>query len=216
MKTCDSGFNHRRFRSPEHKRMNWSNCELNGIHFRQNALHQHPQFLLGFIRHGDDVRQVDRLEGVGQAHVGDDREAQYCAAWRGRRRSPPARWTCRRRRRRCRAGSGTRPAFPGSARRPPRRRPYGQTIFSSRAIALGQVDAGRVVGAAHIGEAVPRRSSLGPISGLSPIRLMWSSMTMMSPLANCGFMPPQALLTISVSQPRAFITRTGKVTCWSV
>ena len=65
------------------------------------------------------------------------------------------------------------------------------------------------------GNRSPSRSSFGPISGLSPIRLMWSSMTMMSPLAYCGFIPPQALLTISVSHPRAFITRTGKVTCWS-
>ena len=35
-------------------------------------------------------------------------------------------------------------------------------------------------------------------------------MTMMSPAAYCGFMPPQALETISNSAPRARITRTGK------
>ena len=45
---------------------------------------------------------------------------------------------------------------------------------------------------------------------------MWSSMSMMSPLAYCGFMPPQALLTIRISQPSAFMTRTGNVICWSV
>jgi len=42
---------------------------------------------------------------------------------------------------------------------------------------------------------------------------MWSSMTMMSPLAYCGFMPPQAFETINISAPKAFITRTGKVIC---
>ncbi len=63
------------------------------------------------------------------------------------------------------------------------------------------------------GKRGPSRSSLMPISGLSPIRLMWSSMTMMSPLANCGFIPPQALVTISRLAPRAFITRTGNVIC---
>ncbi len=65
------------------------------------------------------------------------------------------------------------------------------------------------------GKRSPRRSSFLPMSGLSPIRLIWSSMIMMSPLAYCGFMPPQALLTISTSQPSAFMTRTGKVICFS-
>ena len=45
---------------------------------------------------------------------------------------------------------------------------------------------------------------------------MWSSMSMMSPLAHWGFMPPQALLTISTSQPSAFMTRTGNVICLRV
>ena len=66
------------------------------------------------------------------------------------------------------------------------------------------------------GKRMPRRSSFLPMSGLSPIRLMWSSMSMMSPLAHWGFMPPQALLTISTSQPMAFMTRTGNVICLSV
>ena len=66
------------------------------------------------------------------------------------------------------------------------------------------------------GKRSPSASSLGPISGLSPNKLMWSSISMMSPAAYCGFMPPQALLTMSVSQPRAFMTRTGKVICWRV
>ena len=63
------------------------------------------------------------------------------------------------------------------------------------------------------GNRGPSRSSFTPISGLPFIRLMWSSMTMMSPWAYCGFMPPQAFETISSSAPRARITRTGKVIC---
>ena len=41
------------------------------------------------------------------------------------------------------------------------------------------------------------------------MRLMWSSMTMMSPTLHWGCIPPQALDTIRISTPRAFITRTG-------
>ena len=63
------------------------------------------------------------------------------------------------------------------------------------------------------GNRGPSRSSLGPISGLSPIRLMWSVMTVMSPGAIRGFMPPTALLISRALQPRAFITRTGRVIC---
>ena len=112
------------------------------------------------------------------------------------RRSPPAPWTCRPRRRRCRAGSGTRPASPGSARAPRRTRPGGRRSSPpGRCAAPGRAARGRRAGTCR-GSASPRRSSFGPMSGLSPSRLMWSSMTMRSPLAYCGFMPPQALLTI--------------------
>ena len=66
------------------------------------------------------------------------------------------------------------------------------------------------------GNRGPSRSSLGPIRGLTPIRLMWSSMTIRSPLSYSGFSPPAALETIRSRQPSSFITRIGKVTCEGV
>ncbi len=67
----------------------------------------------------------------------------------------------------------------------------------------------------HIsGNRGPSASSFGPTSGLPGNRLMWSSMTIMSPQAYAGFIPPQAFDTMSTSAPRAFIARTGNVICW--
>ena len=66
------------------------------------------------------------------------------------------------------------------------------------------------------GNRGPRRSSLGPIRGLTPSRLMWSSMTIRSPFSNWGFSPPAAFETIRSRQPSSFITRIGKVTCEAV
>ena len=65
------------------------------------------------------------------------------------------------------------------------------------------------------GKRGPSESSLGPISGLSPSRLLWSAMSTRSPGLQNGFIPPHALETISVPAPNARITRTGKGTCCS-
>ena len=53
---------------------------------------------------------------------------------------------------------------------------------------------------------------LGPISGLG-IRLMWSVMTIRSPVRNEVLMPPDAFDTKRQRMPSSFITRTGNVTC---
>ena len=66
------------------------------------------------------------------------------------------------------------------------------------------------------GKRGPRASSLGPISGLVPEKLMWSRMIMRSPAWKSRLMPPAALVTISVLAPSAASTRTGKATCAAV
>ena len=48
--------------------------------------------------------------------------------------------------------------------------------------------------------AAPSRSSFGPTSGLSPSRLMWSAMSIRSPGAHSGCIPPHAFDTTSVSR----------------
>ena len=63
------------------------------------------------------------------------------------------------------------------------------------------------------GKRGPRLSSFSPMSGLSPIRLMWSVVTSSVPAGMSGFMPPHALVMMSVRQPSALSTRTGKPTC---
>ena len=62
------------------------------------------------------------------------------------------------------------------------------------------------------GKRGPSVSSLGPISGLSPIRLMWSVVTTMVPGGMSGLSPPTAFVITSVPQPIALSTRTGKAT----
>ena len=47
----------------------------------------------------------------------------------------------------------------------------------------------------------------------TPGRKIWSVSRIRSPTAQSGRSPPAALVTISVSQPSACSTRTGKVTC---
>ena len=63
------------------------------------------------------------------------------------------------------------------------------------------------------GSAGPARRRCGPISGLSPSRLMWSAISTRSPGLQSGFIPPLALETTRTSAPSARMTRTGKVTC---
>ena len=70
-------------------------------------------------------------------------------------------------------------------------------------------------GADMSGKRGPSASSFGPMSGLSPSRLMWSAMSIRSPGVHAGCMPPHALDTTSVCAPSARSTRTGNVTCCS-
>ena len=58
----------------------------------------------------------------------------------------------------------------------------------------------------------PSRSSLAPVSGDAPVRLMWSEMATISPGLNAGSTAPAALVTISVRVPSAAATRTPKPT----
>ncbi len=62
------------------------------------------------------------------------------------------------------------------------------------------------------GNRTPKRSSLGPTSGLLPIRLMWSSITISVPGTNDVLMPPAALVSTSVFTPRRPSTRVANVT----
>ena len=55
------------------------------------------------------------------------------------------------------------------------------------------------------GNRGPNRSSFGPMSGLVPIRLMWSSITISAPCENDVLMPPAALVSSSVFTPSAAI-----------
>ena len=57
--------------------------------------------------------------------------------------------------------------------------------------------------ATYRGTAARACSSLRPRSGLSPIKLMWSSMITTSASSKCGFMPPAAFVTIRISIPSA-------------
>ena len=59
-------------------------------------------------------------------------------------------------------------------------------------------------------------SELGPIKGLCPdipAMLIWSFIIIISPLLKSGFIPPAALVTMSISTPNSFITLIGIVTC---
>ncbi len=58
-----------------------------------------------------------------------------------------------------------------------------------------------VVRLRHIGKPRAKPSSLTPTSGLRLSRLIWSSMTMMSPHAKFGFSPPAAFETIKQFDP---------------
>ena len=118
----------------------------------QHAANQRPQLRLRGVRRGDDLLDVGRLGAVGKAHVGDDRQAERCAGRSGRRRSLRGRSTCRRRRRRSAAGSGTRPAFPGSGPVTATVTPRWATKFCCRAISRPASISSRIVGRRHVGE----------------------------------------------------------------
>ena len=127
------------------------------------------------------VGDVGRLQGVGQAHVGDDREAEDLQpgvdgdddlGHRGHADDigpdQPQE-----------AVFG--PRFQVRARRPRRRRRGAPRCSRCGRLAAPARSASRSYGSHMSGKRGPRRSSLMPMSGLSPIRLMWSSMSMMSP-----------------------------------
>ena len=181
---------------------------------RQNAENEFGQLRLGGVGGGDDLRDVGRLEGVGEAHVGDDREADRLAGRSGRRRSPRARSTCRPRRPRSSAGSDIRPAFPGSGRLTATNTPWWATMFSRRAIGQGPVDQLVVVRLAHVGE--PRAEAVVVDADQRVVAHQVDVVVDHHDVAaggSSGFMPPQALETTSSFAPRAFITRTGSVIC---
>ena len=52
------------------------------------------------------------------------------------------------------------------------------------------------------GNRTPKRSSFGPTSGLLPMKLMWSSITIKVPGDNDVLMPPAALVSTSIFTPR--------------
>ena len=60
------------------------------------------------------------------------------------------------------------------------------------------------------GKRRPKRSSFGPMSGLVPSRLMWSSITISAPWPNFVLMPPAAFVRISALTPSRPSTRVGK------
>src|SRR5882672_10011960 len=55
----------------------------------------------------------------------------------------------------------------------------------------------------------PKRSSFGPMSGLTPCRLMWSLITTSLPCTNSRLMPPAALVRITAFTPMRAKTRMG-------
>ena len=55
----------------------------------------------------------------------------------------------------------------------------------------------------------PMASSLAPRSGLAPIKLMWSVISIKSPTEKSRLTPPAALVKSRARQPSAFSTRTG-------
>ncbi len=62
------------------------------------------------------------------------------------------------------------------------------------------------------GNRCPNRSSLGPISGLVPNMLMWSSITISAPAENDVSMPPAALVSSTRFTPSRPSTRIANVT----
>src|SRR5690349_4947286 len=44
--------------------------------FPDDTAHQHAQLLLRLRSHGQDTLQIDRLQRVGQADIGDDRQPE--------------------------------------------------------------------------------------------------------------------------------------------
>ena len=62
------------------------------------------------------------------------------------------------------------------------------------------------------GKRGPHTELCLPMSGLAPIALMWSVISITSPGSKSGLSPPAALVTISAPTPSACITRTGKMT----
>ena len=151
-----------------------------------------------------------------------------------RRCSPPRRWSrarCRRPRgrpsgRRCiRARSTSRPrdrrARPASGPRPGSRR----SVRSARRRCLPRArpppprrrpgDASRSRGLQASVRSVkrgPSESAFGPISGLRPVRLMWSRITISVPGPKLGSRPPAALVRTTSRAPSCLNSRTGWMT----
>ena len=181
----------------------------------QDAADEDAELALGRAGDGQDLLDPGRLERVGQAEVGHDREAEHLHAGvdrhedLGDRRHPHHV-----------GADGAEEAVLGAGLqvRPGDR--HVDTAMRHDVLFQGHLE-GRVCksrsyGSIRSGNLGPSRSSLGPIRGLSPIRLMWSSMTTRSPLEKSGFSPPAALETITRRHPSSFMTRIGNVTCAAV
>ena len=52
-------------------------------------------------------------------------------------------------------------------------------------------------------------TKVGPLRGLRPVRLRWSSTTMMEPVVRSSRMPPTAVVRMTVVQPAAMPVRSG-------
>ena len=59
------------------------------------------------------------------------------------------------------------------------------------------------------GKRGPMRSSLGPIRGLAPVKLMWSSTIISVPAIISGVSPPEALVRMRRSTPNFLSIRMG-------
>ena len=148
------------------------------------------------LGHGDDRREVGRLQRVGQALVGDDREAEHPHASVHRddhlRHGGHAYHVGAHRAQHPVLGAGLQI---GTGHRH-------VDAFAQRDAQLqGQFPRVRPASAASYGADMsgkrgPNRSSWGPMSGLSPSRLMWSERRTRSPGPQSGCMPPQAFETI--------------------
>ncbi len=62
------------------------------------------------------------------------------------------------------------------------------------------------------GNRGPTASAFGPRSGVRPVMLMWSAMTMSVPAPNDGSRPPAALVRTIVGAPSRPMRRTGWTT----
>jgi hypothetical protein len=62
------------------------------------------------------------------------------------------------------------------------------------------------------GNRGPKRSSLGPMSGLLPMRFRWSSITIRAPWLKPVFTPPAAFVRMSLRTPESPSILVAKVT----